>query len=206
MKSIYVFVGLCVGLAFPAWLAGQTAESGRYVLNHAEIGAYGDYFRFAPSGSKSTNFVGAGGRASFNVNPNVGIEAEMSYDFARNFSTPVTNGGSTTFVTSSVRPLTGLFGPRFQFGTSGPFRVFATGKVGFVDFSVNNSGTVSGSTFTGAVSGVGNPGTHFALYPGGGIEGFIGPVGIRADGGDEIYLNNGTHNNLRVAVGPTIRF
>jgi len=206
MKRIHGFVGLCVGLAFPTWLAGQTAESGRYVLNHAEIGIYADYFRFAPSSSTNTNFVGTGGRFAFNVNPNVGLEAEMNYDFARNFTTAVTNGTSTTFVTSSVRPLTGLFGPRFQFGTSGPLRVFATGKVGFIDFSVNNSGIVSGSTFTGAVSGVGNPGTHFAFYPGGGIEGFIGPVGIRAEGGDEIYLNNGTYNNLRVAVGPTIRF
>jgi hypothetical protein len=56
------------------------------------------------------------------------------------------------------------------------------------------------------VSGVGNPGTHLAFYPGGGFEGFFGPIGIRAEIGDEIYLNNGTYNNMRVAVGPTIRF
>jgi hypothetical protein len=85
-------------------------------------------------------------------------------------------------------------------------RIFATGKVGFVNFSITNSGVVSGSTFSGAISGVGNAGTHLALYPGGGIEGFFGPVGIRAEAGDEIYLNNGTYNNLVVEVGPTLRF
>jgi hypothetical protein len=208
MKHMIGLVGLCMSLTFPAGLAAQAQapESGPSILNHAEIGIYADYFRFAPSSSTSTNFVGTGGRVAFNMNPVVGLEAEMNYDFARNFSTRITNGTSTTFVTTSVRPLTGLFGPKFQIGGGGPFRVFATGKVGFIDFSFNNSGTVSGSTFSGAVSGVGNPGTHLAFYPGGGIEGFIGPIGIRAEGGDEIYLNNGTYNNLRVAVGPTIRF
>ena len=142
MKPIHRFVVLCLAFSFSTWLAGQAPESGRFTLNHMEVGVYGDYLRFAPSGTRSTNFTGVGGRAAFNVSPYVGIEAEMSYDFARNFSTAVTNGGSTTFVTSSVRPLTGLFGPRFQFGTSGPVRVFATGKVGFVDFSINNSGVM----------------------------------------------------------------
>jgi hypothetical protein len=33
-----------------------------------------------------------------------------------------------------------------------------------------------------------------------------GAIGLRADVGDEIYFNNGTHNNLRVTFGPTFRF
>jgi hypothetical protein len=134
----------------------------------------------------------------------------MNYDFARNFTTSYTTGSgagaTTTFVRTGVRPLTGLFGPKFQFGGSSPFRLFATGKIGFIDFSTTTSGVVSGTTFTNAVSGVGNPGTHLAFYPGGGFEGFFGPVGIRAEVGDEIYLNNGTYNNLRVTVGPSLRF
>jgi hypothetical protein len=85
-------------------------------------------------------------------------------------------------------------------------RVFATGKVGFINFSTNNSGVVSGGTFTSAVSGVGKSGTHLAFYPGGGIEMFAGPLGLRAEAGDEIYLNNGTFNNLRVQAGPVLRF
>jgi len=39
-----------------------------------------------------------------------------------------------------------------------------------------------------------------------GVEGFIGRVGLRLEVGDEIYLNNGTFNNLRVTFGPHIRF
>jgi hypothetical protein len=210
-KYLYAFVGVCMSLALPSWMAAQSQspESSPNYLNHAEVGIYADYFHFAPSGS-STNFVGVGGRAAFNMNPFVALEGEMNYDFARNFTTSYTTGSgagaTTTFVRTGVRPLTGLFGPKFQFGGSSPFRLFATGKIGFIDFSTTTSGVVSGTTFTNAVSGVGNPGTHLAFYPGGGFEGFFGPVGIRAEVGDEIYLNNGTYNNLRVTVGPSLRF
>src|SRR5579863_3638066 len=155
MKHIYRFVGLCVGLALPALLAAQSQPpaSSSNTLNHAEIGVYGDYFRFTPSSAYHANFLGVGGRVGFNMNSYVAIEAEMNYDFAQDFTTSTTNGTTTTIVTTSVRPLTGLFGPKLQFGGGGPFRVFATGKVGFIDFSTNNSGVVSGSTFTGAVAG-----------------------------------------------------
>jgi hypothetical protein len=44
------------------------------------------------------------------------------------------------------------------------------------------------------------------LYPGGGLEGFLGPLGLRFDVGDEIYFNGGAHHALRVAFGPVIRF
>jgi hypothetical protein len=64
----------------------------------------------------------------------------------------------------------------------------------------------SGSTFTSAVAGVGGGGTHLAFYPGGGLEGFIGWFGLRAEAGDEIFLNNGTYSNLRATFGPVIRF
>jgi len=45
-----------------------------------------------------------------------------------------------------------------------------------------------------------------SLYPAGGIEGRLGPIGLRLDVGDEIYFNHGAHNNLRAAFGPYIRF
>jgi hypothetical protein len=176
-----------------------------YYENHGEIGVYADYFQFK-SGNYNNNYVGVGGRIAFNVQPNLALEAEMNYDFARNFTTTYNNGATTSFVTTSVRPLSGFFGPKLQIGRSSPIRAFLEGKMGFIDFSVNNSGVVSGSTFSGAVTGVGGSGTHLAFFPGGGIEAFIGPVGLRADVGDEVYLNNGSHNNLRVTFGPTIRF
>lgn len=84
---------------------------------------------------------------------------------------------------------------------------FVTGQVGFIDFSTSNPNNVTGTTFTNAVDSIGGAGTHLAVYPGGGLQFFIGPFGLRADAGDEIYMANGTtHNNIRVTFGPTIRF
>lgn len=204
MKRTSTIVGLALFLMLPVWAMAQQQQS-THPLDHGELGVYADYFRFAP-GHASDNFVGVGGRVAFNVHPNIALEAEMNYDFARNFTNTTTNGVTTTFVKTSVRPITGLFGPKFQFGTSGPIRAFLTGKVGFIDFTTNTSGVVSGTTFSNGISGVGGSGTHLAMYPGGALEAFIGPVGLRLDVGDEIYLNNGTFNNLRVTFGPHIRF
>src|SRR6185437_1545625 len=92
-----------------------------YYRNHGEVGIFADYFNFN-SGSYNSNFVGVGGRVSFNVQPNLALEASMNYDFARNFTTPFNNGVTTSFTTTSVRPITGLFGPKLQFGRSSPIR------------------------------------------------------------------------------------
>jgi hypothetical protein len=205
MKRIAMLVVLGFAFGVPAWLAAQESTG----ATHGEVGIYADYFRFSPGGSTAdTNFVGTGGRAAFRFHA-LAIEAEMNYDFARNFTSTYTTGSgttaTTTFVTTSVRPVTGLFGPTFYAGT-GRMRAFATGKVGFIDFSINNSGVVSGSTFTNAVAGVGGSGTHLALYPGGGLEAYMGPFGLRLEAGDEVYLNNGAYNNLRVTAGPELRF
>jgi hypothetical protein len=225
MKRTIKLVGLVLALALPYSLHAQSTEAAngggsggggqapgesRYTLNHAEVGAYADYFRFAPASGTSANYVGVGGRAGFNVNPNAALEGELNYDFARNFTTTSTiNNGTTTtttFVTTGVRPITGLFGPKFQFGTSGGFRVFATGKLGFIDFTTTNPNHVTGAQFSNSIAGVGSGGTHLAFYPGGGFESFWGPLGLRLEAGDEIYLNNGTYNNLRITLGPTLRF
>jgi hypothetical protein len=200
-------VGMATILALPLSLSSQVRRSGESsgTYNHGEFTAFGDYFRFAPSGHSATNFVGIGGRAGFNVHPNLAMEGEMAYDFERNFTTVSSSGGTTTTVVTGVRPLTGLFGPKFQFGTSGPFRAFVTGKAGFLEFSTSNKSPSTG-TFGSAFNQFGGSSTHFAAYPGAGFEAFAGPLGIRAEVGDEIYLNNGAHNNLRLAVGPTLRF
>jgi hypothetical protein len=54
-------------------------------------------------------------------------------------------------------------GPKFE--TSGPFKFFVTGKVGFIRFS-ESSNAVTFGTVGNAIAGVGGPGTHLALYPG----------------------------------------
>ncbi len=168
---------------------------------HVNVGVFADYTRLSEA-TPAINFVGVGGRVGFNVHPNVQIEAEMSYDFKRNFTTTFSNGVTTQFVSTNVRPITGLFGPKFQ--TSGPFRAFVTGKVGFVNFDVTNKQPVAG--FTSGIGAITTGDTKFALYPGGGVEGFWGPFGLRLEVGDEIYFDNGGRNNLKVTVGPVLRF
>ena len=127
----------------------------------------------------------------------------MNYDFERNFTSTSGTGISSSFSTTRVRPLTGLFGPKFQ--TPGPFKFFVTGKVGFINFTESRASVTPGNVGN-AISGVGGPGTHFAVYPGAGFEGFWGPFGLRLEAGDEVYFSNGTYNNLRVTFGPQLRF
>jgi hypothetical protein len=190
-------LGLLV--AMPSALRAQEAGE---AYNHGSAGIFVDYFRFTP-GSGTTNFVGFGGRGGFNVSHNVQIEGEFNWDFERNYTNTFSNNLTTSFVTTRVRPLTGLFGPKFE--THGPFKFFITGKVGFVNFSTSASAVTFGELGT-SFSAVGSSGTHFALYPGGGVEGFWGPFGLRAEIGDEVYFRNGAYNNLRLTFGPQLRF
>jgi hypothetical protein len=169
--------------------------------DHVEAGAFVDYFRFSAT-TPQRNFIGLGGRVAFNVHPSIQLEAEMAYDFKRNFTNTFSDGVTTTFVPSQLRTLHGFFGPKFQTG-SGPFRIFVTGKVGFDNFDVTNQNPPAG--FVSSV-GLGNGATYFAVYPGGGVEAFAGPIGIRAEIGDDVYFNSGAHNNLRVTFGPQFRF
>src|SRR5258708_4618089 len=185
----------------PSWLLAQE-RGGDY--NHASVGIFADYLNFSPT-TPNINFVGFGARSAFNVGHHAQIGVEMSYDFQRSVTSDCTGNcvPGVTFVTTKVRPLTGLFGPKFE--TSGPFKFFVTGKVGFVRFT-ESSAAVTFGNFGNAVSRVGNPGTHFAAYPGAGVEGFWGPLGLRLEAGDEGYLNNRTVNKLKISFGPQIRF
>jgi hypothetical protein len=193
------YLGLVIGVALlvttPLVMA-QEAER----TDHAEVGVFADYFRYGDE--PHINFIGLGGRVGFNVHPNVQLEAEMAYDFSRNFTNTFSNGASTSFVQSKFRTLHGFFGPKFQTG-SGPFRVFIGGKVGFDNFSVTTQSP--GQGFTSSV-GLDNGRTDFALYPSGGFEAFAGPIGIRAEVGDDVFFRNGAHNNLRATLGPQFRF
>jgi hypothetical protein len=50
------------------------------------------------------------------------------------------------------------------------------------------------------------PGNPEIEIRGAGMEASLGSVGLRFELGDEIYFNNGEHNNLRVTFGPILRF
>ena len=199
MKRIVLFSVLALCLAAPSVMTAQNSSD----WNHAEIGVFADYFRLSRT-TPDINFVGLGARGAFSIHPNVQLGAEMAYDFKRNFTSTFSDGISTQLVNTRLRPLTALFGPKFQAGTSGPFRAFVAGKVGFVNFSTSDQNALSG--FKGALGGVTDGNTRFAVYPGAGIEGFWGPFGLRLDVGDVIYFDSGAQNNLRVTFGPQIRF
>lgn len=221
MRPILLNAGLVMLLAVPVCVAAQVAPQApsESTYDHGEISAYGDMFRVAPKGASASNFLGFGARVGFNTGRYVALEGEMSYDFEKNYTNISVNGSgnggngsgtgsvSTTTYTAKVRPISGLFGPKFQFGASSAFRAFIDAKVGFMDFSTScNAPAGSGSCFANSLSGFGGSSTHFALYPGGGIEGFMGPIGLRVDAGDDMYWNGGRHDNLRIAFGPAIRF
>ncbi len=60
--------------------------------------------------------------------------------------------------------------------------------------------------FRAVLGAVGDGNARFASYPGIGLEGFFGPLGLRLEAGDDIYFDNGARNNMRVTFGPTLRF
>lgn len=197
MKCLVVSAVLVLVFASPSFVFAQALKG-----DHVEVGAFADYFRLDRT-DPSLNYAGLGGRLAFNLHPNVQIEGEMAYDFDRSYTNIFTNGVTQELVPSKTHILHGLFGPKFQTG-SGPLRFFVTGKVGLISFTTNNQSATTG--FTSALGAVGNGKAKFAVYPGGGVEGFAGPFGLRLEVGDDIYFDNGARNNLRVSFGPTIRF
>src|SRR5579863_6766682 len=100
-------------MAWALVVAGLALAPVAQAQDHAEVGAFVDYFKL---GETSTNFVGLGGRAAVNVAHHVQLEAEMSYDFNRVFTEGFTDtsGGAVTSVNSDIRVLHGLFGPKLQ--------------------------------------------------------------------------------------------
>jgi hypothetical protein len=80
-----------------------------------------------------------------------------------------------------------------------------TVKGGFVDVRFDAAPATFGS-FISNVQTLRDQNWMGSFYPGGGLEGHIGPIGLRLDVGDEIYFNHGAHNNLRASFGPYIRF
>src|SRR5579871_4977460 len=196
MKKVIWGLILCV--AATGYFAPRAAAQ-----EHGQVGAFADYFRL---GDTSTGFAGVGGRVAINANRYIGIEAEMNYDFNQVFHESYTAPGTgrVSVVDSNIRLLHGLFGPTFSTG-HGPLRFFVTAKGGFINFRFDPS-PVTFSTFASSVTSLRSNNVDAVFYPGGGIEGHIGPVGLRADVGDEIFFAGGAHSNLRITFGPIIRF
>jgi hypothetical protein len=171
--------------------------------DHFQAGAYADYFRLSQTNS---NMAGLGGRAAIKAFSHVMLEGEMSYDFQKAFTEGFTNptGGVLTFQNSNLKVLHGLAGPKFV-GGHGRIRPFLTVKGGIINFRLDpRPASVAG--FVSSVENLRSNNVSGVLYPGAGLEGHIGPVGLRLEAGDEIYFAGGTHHNLRLSFGPFLRF
>jgi hypothetical protein len=172
-------------------------------FEHVQVGAYADYFR---SNQTGTNMAGLGGRLGFPMLSHLKMEGEMSYDFNQVFTEGFTNtsGGTVGFRNTGTRTLHGLFGPKLEVGHS-RVRPFLEVKGGFVNYQFD-SRPASLDTFISSVGNLRSQNMNGVVMPGGGIEGRLGPVGLRLDAGDEMYFNHGTHHNLKVMFGPFFRF
>jgi Outer membrane protein beta-barrel domain len=197
MKRFAIFsaLALCFAVIAPA-ASAQVSDS----KNHGNLGVYLDFTRLH---NADLNMFGVGARLGINVHPHIVLEGEMAYDFERNKTTTITSGVTTTTVRSNLRLLHALFGPKIQ--TTGPVRVFALLKGGFVNFGVG--GPATAGTINNQINNIVDGDTNGVFYPGGGVEFNIGWLGFRVEAGDEImFLNNGTQNNFRATAGPQIRF
>jgi hypothetical protein len=192
----FAFFFLLAGWLVPLASAQET--------EHVQVGIFADYLRLSQT---DTNFGGVGARLGVVAFRNIKLEGEMSYDFDQAFTEGFTNTttGAVTLSRSGLRILHGEFGPKVNLGEHWHVHPFVTLKGGFVDFRINNAPATIG-TFFSSVSNLRSNNVDGVFYPGGGLEGHLGPVGVRFDIGDEIYFNSGTHNNLRISLGPYIRF
>ena len=194
----HVFGALFALLLFATFTPRASAQY-RSGDDHVEVGIFGELFRV---NQVDLNLAGVGGRASFNITPIIQLEGEVSYDFNQVFTETDTTG--VTLQRTSFRAVSGLFGPKLQ-TNRGPVRFFVTAKGGAVAFRLDPGPATIGE-FGSTVANLRAQNLNGVLYPGGGAEAFWGPIGLRFDVGDEIYFNNGAHNNLRATFGPTIRF
>jgi hypothetical protein len=171
--------------------------------DHFQVGAYGDYFRITQT---NTNMAGIGGRVGYKVFSHVMFEGEMNYDFDQAFTEHCVSTGCTVSVANSnLKVLHGLAGPKI-IGGHGAIRPFLAIKGGFINFQLNPKPASFGS-FVTSVNNLRANNVTGVLYPALGAEGHLGPIGLRLEGGDEMYfVGNTTHHNVRVAFGPFLRF
>jgi hypothetical protein len=169
-----------------------------------EAGIFLDYLGISQT---STNNFGLGARFGYRIHRDVLLEGELAYDYGINFDEAyrnIANGNIAAIERTSIGVTHGLFGPKLQPGGGG-FRPFVTLKGGFVNFRLSPS-LLPYSDVASAVFGLRTSSFNAAIYPAAGIEATFGPVGLRLEAGDEIYFNQGAHNNLRITFGPILRF
>jgi len=175
-----------------------------HAQTRVEAGLLLDYLRVSQT---QTNNFGVGGRFGYRVHRNVMAEGELAYDYGVNFQevyNNIANGNITAIEQTSIGVTQVLFGPKVQ-PAHGHLRPFVTLKGGFIDFRLSPS-LVPYSSVLSSVLGIRTSNLNAALYPAGGAEATLDPLGLRLEFGDLIYFNDGGHNNLRITFGPFLRF
>jgi hypothetical protein len=176
-----------------------------HAQKRVEAGIFLDYLSI--SQTKTNNF-GLGGRFGYRIHRRIMLEGELAYDYGINFSEAfrdISNGSIAEIQRTSIGVTHGLLGPKLLPARERGFHPFLTAKAGFVDFRLSPS-LLPLPPLASTLIGLRTSNLNFALYPAGGLEPALGPVGFRLELGDEIYFNNGTHNNLRITFGPIVRF
>ena len=175
-----------------------------FAQKRVEAGVFLDYLDVSQT---TTNNIGLGARFGYRVHHDVMLEGELAYDYGINFGESyrnVVSGNIAAIENTSVGVTHGLFGPKLQ-PAGGGFRPFITLKGGFMDFRLS-PGLLPLSNAVSTLLGLRTSNLNAALYPAAGVEAAIGPVGLRLEVGDEVYFNYGAHNNLRLTLGPIVRF
>jgi hypothetical protein len=175
-----------------------------FAQERVEAGIFLDYLSVSQT---NTNNFGVGGRFGYRIHRKVMIEGELAYDYGINFHEAyrnISNGDITAIERTSIGVTHGLFGPTLQ-PDKGRLRPFVTLKGGFMDFRLSPT-LLPLTAVESTLLGIRNSSLNAAVYPGGGVEASLGPVGLRFEVADDIYFNNGAHNNLRITFGPILRF
>jgi hypothetical protein len=152
----------------------------------------------------STNNFGLGARFGYRVHRDFMLEGELAYDYGINFGETyrnIVNGNIAAIENTSLGVTHGLFGLKIQRGGSSVY--YAEGR--FHGFPAE-PWSVALQQCGEHLLGLRTSSWNAAIYPAAGVEAAIGPVGLRFEVGDEVYFNNGAHNNLRLTFGPIIRF
>jgi hypothetical protein len=194
MRKIGLALLICFLVVTPSLFAQKRLEAGVFL----------DYLDVSQT---STNNFGLGARFGYRVHRDFMLEGELAYDYGINFGETyrnIVNGNIAAIENTSMGVTHGLFGPKIQ-PSGGGFRPFITLKGGFVDFRLS-PGLLPLSNAVSTLLGLRTSSWNAPIYPAAGVEAAIGPVGLRFEVGDEVYLNNGAHNNLRLTFGPIIRF
>lgn len=191
-------------LAFAFLVSLMIGSSPLCAQKRVEAGVFLDYLSVSQT---STDNFGLGGRFGYRVHRDLMMEGELAYDYGINFDEAyrnIVNGNLAAIERTTVGVTQGLVGPKLQ-PSGGGFRPFVTMKGGFMDFRLS-PGLLPISNAVSTLLGLRTSNLNAAIYPGAGVEAALGPVGLRFEVGDEIYFNNGAHNNLRLTFGPIIRF